>query len=129
MRVTCAQGGVAASVRPKLFALSILEHIGRQSHVVAPPSADREVELSARRRTFLRRFRPVVSSITAAALVFAQLPTAQAASAMSRADYEACQARDEQGFRVAIEALTRRSLEVGVADAQDLVAGIVKRRG
>ncbi len=34
---------------------------------------------------------------------------------MTRADYEACQARDEQGFRVAIEALTRRSLEAGVA--------------
>ena len=34
---------------------------------------------------------------------------------MTRADYEACQARDEQGFRVAIEALTRRSLEAGIA--------------
>ena len=34
---------------------------------------------------------------------------------MTRADYEACQARDEQGFRVAVEALTRRSLEAGIA--------------
>ena len=34
---------------------------------------------------------------------------------MTRADYEACQARDEQGFRVAIEALTRRGLEAGLA--------------
>ena len=67
------------------------------------------------RKYVLHRFRPVVSSITAAALVFAQLPTAQAASAMTRADYEACQARDEQGFRVAVEALTRRSLEAGIA--------------
>ncbi|MET0652700.1 MAG: hypothetical protein ABWY63_09290, partial [Hyphomicrobiaceae bacterium] len=67
-------------------------------------------------RTFvLHRFRPVVSSITAAALLFAQLPTAHAASAMTRAEYEACQARDEQGFRVAVEALTRRSLEAGIA--------------
>jgi hypothetical protein len=79
-----------------------------------PAFADREVELIAR-TSVLRRFRPVVSSITAAALVFAQLPTAQAASAMTRADYEACQARDEQGFRVAVEALTRRSLEAGIA--------------
>lgn len=34
---------------------------------------------------------------------------------MTRAEYEACQARDEQGFRVAVEALTRRSLEAGIA--------------
>ena len=34
---------------------------------------------------------------------------------MTRAEYEACQARDEQGFRVAIEALTRRGLEAGLA--------------
>ncbi|HEU4378435.1 MAG TPA: hypothetical protein VFR73_07650 [Hyphomicrobiaceae bacterium] len=67
-------------------------------------------------RTFLQHpFRPVVSSIAAAALVFAQLPTAQAASAMTRAEYEACQARDEQGFRLAVETLTRRSLEAGIA--------------
>jgi hypothetical protein len=70
--------------------------------------------LSAR-KFVLHRFRPVVSSITAAALLFAQLPTAHAASAMTRAEYEACQARDEQGFRVAVEALTRRSLEAGIA--------------
>ncbi len=67
------------------------------------------------RKFVLHRLRPVVSGITAAALVFAQLPTAQAASAMTRAEYEACQARDEQGFRVAVEALTRRSLEAGIA--------------
>ena len=43
---------------------------------------------------------------------------------MTRAEYEACQARDEQGFRVAIEALTRRSLEAGLAkvDYKALVA-------
>jgi hypothetical protein len=53
--------------------------------------------------------------MTAAALVLAQAPAARAASAMTRAEYEACQARDEQGFRAAIEALTRRSLEAGIA--------------
>ena len=35
---------------------------------------------------------------------------------MTRADYEACQARDENGFRVAIEALTRKGLETGLAN-------------
>jgi len=34
---------------------------------------------------------------------------------MTRAEYEACQARDEQGFRLAVETLTRRSLEAGIA--------------
>ena len=34
---------------------------------------------------------------------------------LSRADYEACQARDETGFKAAIEALTARSLAHGLA--------------
>ena len=43
---------------------------------------------------------------------------------MTRAEYEACQARDEHGFRVAIEALTRKGLEAGLAnvDYKALVA-------
>ncbi len=65
--------------------------------------------------TALFRVRPVVSSVTAVALLLAQIPTARAASAMTRAEYEACQARDEQGFRAAIESLTRRSLETSIA--------------
>jgi hypothetical protein len=35
---------------------------------------------------------------------------------MTRAEYEACQARDEGGFRAAIETLTRRGLESGLAN-------------
>ena len=35
---------------------------------------------------------------------------------MTRAEYEACQARDENGFRAAIETLTRRGLETGLAN-------------
>jgi hypothetical protein len=43
---------------------------------------------------------------------------------MTRAEYEACQARDENGFRVAIETITRRGLESGLAnvDYKALVA-------
>ena len=43
---------------------------------------------------------------------------------MTRAEYEACQARDENGFRLAIEALTRKGLETGLAnvDYKALVA-------
>jgi nitrogen regulatory protein PII-like uncharacterized protein len=68
--------------------------------------------------------RPAVSCLTAVALLLAQVPTAQAASAMTRDEYEACQARDENGFRSAIEQLTRRGLETGLAnvDYKALVA-------
>ena len=68
--------------------------------------------------------------LAAGALILAQVPMAQAASAMTRADYEACQARDEAGFRAAIEQLTRRGLETGLAnvDYQALV-GDEWRRG
>jgi hypothetical protein len=65
--------------------------------------------------TARKRLKSVISCTTAAALIFAQLPTAYAASAMTRADYEACQARDEQGFRSAIQAITRRGLDAGLA--------------
>jgi hypothetical protein len=34
---------------------------------------------------------------------------------MTRADYEACQARDENGFRIAVANLTRKGLEKGLA--------------
>jgi hypothetical protein len=68
------------------------------------------------RKSLPRPFRSIISTITAAAFLIPQLgPAALASSEMTRADYEACQARDEQGFRVAIEALTRRSLEAGIA--------------
>jgi hypothetical protein len=68
--------------------------------------------------------RPGISCLAAAALVLAQLPQARAATTMSRAEYEACQARDEGGFRLAIESLTRKGLETGLAsvDYKALVA-------
>ena len=106
MRVTFAQPGMTVAMSPQ-FAPNYLLKAELSISTGNPtlwclPSADREVELSARLPSFLHRLRPIVSTVTAAALVFAQLPTARAASAMTRADYEACQARDEQGFRVAI---------------------------
>ena len=54
--------------------------------------------------------------MTAAALLLAQVSTVRAAAPISRADYEACQARDEQGFRRAVEALTLKGLETGLAN-------------
>src|SRR6185369_1098098 len=74
--------------------------------------------------TARNRFRPAVSCLTAVALLLAQAPIARAASAMTRDEYEACQASDEAGFRAAIEALTRKGLETGLAnvDYRALVA-------
>ena len=75
-----------------------------------------------------RRF---TCALTTAALLLAQVapptraqaqdpaaaPATPTASApMSRADYEACQARDENGFRIAVSNLTRKGLEKGLAN-------------
>jgi nitrogen regulatory protein PII-like uncharacterized protein len=57
-----------------------------------------------------------VSCLTATALLVAQVSTLRAAAPISRAEYEACQARDEQGFRRAVEALTLKGLETGLAN-------------
>jgi nitrogen regulatory protein PII-like uncharacterized protein len=54
--------------------------------------------------------------LTAAAVLVAQVSTVRAAPPLSRAEYETCQARDEQGFRRAVEALTLRGLETGLAN-------------
>lgn len=66
-----------------------------------------------------RPFRRLVSCLTATAFLTAQIPmvriAAQAATPFTRADYEACQTQDEQGFRRAIEALTLKGLTAGLA--------------
>lgn len=49
------------------------------------------------------------------ALLQSAVPTPVHAQAASRADYEACQARDETSFRAAIEALTIKALQKGLA--------------
>ncbi len=61
-------------------------------------------------------FQGGVAGLASLALVSSQLASAFAAApAISRADYEACQARDEGGFKTAIESLTARSLTNGLA--------------
>lgn len=64
-----------------------------------------------------RLARAGVSILTALAVTAAQVAPAFArAEPMSRGEYEACQSRDEQGFRAAIEAITLRTLRAGIAD-------------
>jgi hypothetical protein len=59
------------------------------------------------------RFTAAVAAL--ALLLQSALPASVHAQAASRAEYEACQARDETSFRAAIEALTVKALEKGLA--------------
>lgn len=69
-----------------------------------------------RSKRFIRR---LVACVTAVSMLVPPLSpllsSADAAAPMSRADYEACQARDETGFRAAVGTLTRKGLEAGIA--------------
>ncbi len=60
--------------------------------------------------------RRTIATVTAAAVLTGQLglATPSSATAITRAEYEACQARDEHGFRAAIDKLTLKGLETGV---------------
>lgn len=63
----------------------------------------------------LSRFlRPAVSALLVFTITAREAIPAFAASPMTRADYEACQAADEAGFRRTIETLSLRALEAGV---------------
>jgi hypothetical protein len=74
--------------------------------------------------------RASLSGLAAAALLFSHVAVARAAPVMTRAEYEACQARDEAGFRSAIEAVTRKGLESGLVGLDyKAVLGDEWRRG
>jgi hypothetical protein len=75
------------------------------------PNPEALVQTSVGRPSF---FRASTAFVTALALLLSPVPTF-AAPLMTRAEYEACQAGDEHGFRTAIEAVTLRGLETGLA--------------
>lgn len=58
--------------------------------------------------------RPAVSTLLILAITIRAATPVLAAAPMTRADYEACQAADEAGFRSSIEALSLKALEAGV---------------
>jgi hypothetical protein len=68
--------------------------------------------------------RYVTAAVVTLALLQGAVPPPAHAQAASRAEYEACQSRDEAGFRSAIEALTIQALQKGLAgmDYKPLVA-------
>lgn len=60
------------------------------------------------------RWRSIVAVAAAGAMLVQAIVPAALARQMTRAEYEACQARDEAGFRSAIEGLTHRALQDGL---------------
>lgn len=62
-----------------------------------------------------RSFRPAISLLAAMALLFQSLCAPATARQMSRDEYEACQARDDGSFKTAIEVLTTKALQAGLA--------------
>lgn len=73
--------------------------------------------------------RSFISCLTAFAIAAGQVAPATAAP-LSKADYEACQARDEPAFRAAIEAISIRALKAGIASVDyRAVVGDAWRRG
>ncbi|MFT3732336.1 MAG: hypothetical protein QM780_13120 [Hyphomicrobium sp.] len=75
--------------------------------------------------------RPSVSLITVTALVLVQLPISTAfGEPMSRADYEACQAKDENALKAAVVAITTEAITNGTKsiDYNALVADQWRQR-
>src|ERR1700730_3852309 len=76
----------------------------------------------------IARLRSFISCVVAFSLVSSHTPAA--ADPLSKADYEACQARDETAFRAAIEAISVRALKAGIAKVDyRAVVGDAWRRG
>jgi len=73
--------------------------------------------------------RSFIAYLVAFAIAAGQVAPA-AAAPLSKADYEACQARDEPAFRAAIEAISVRALKAGIANVDyRAVVGDAWRRG
>jgi len=76
----------------------------------------------------IARSRSFISCVVALSLAISYIPAA--ADPLSKADYEACQARDETAFRSAIEAISVRALKAGIAKVDyRAVVGDAWRRG
>lgn len=76
----------------------------------------------------IARLRSFISCLVAISLATSHIPAV--ADPLSKADYEACQARDETAFRAAIEAISVRALKAGIANVDYRAAvGDAWRRG
>ncbi|MGI9404228.1 MAG: hypothetical protein ACR2OF_06950, partial [Hyphomicrobium sp.] len=80
--------------------------------------------------TLVGRARSFISWIVAFALAVGQVAPAFATKALTKSEYEACQARDEPAFRAAIEAISIRALKAGIANVDfRAIVGHEWRRG
>jgi len=76
------------------------------------------------------RVRSLISCSVAFALAVAQVAPAFAAEALTKPEYEECQARDEPAFRSAIKAISIRALKAGIANVDfRAIVGDEWRRG
>lgn len=76
------------------------------------------------------RARSLISCTVAFALAAAQVTPAFAAEALTKSEYEACQAREEPAFHAAIEAISIRALKTGIANVDfRAIVGDEWRRG
>ena len=76
------------------------------------------------------RARSLISCSVAFALAAAQVAPAFAAEALTKSEYEACQAREEPAFHAAIEAISIRALKTGIANVDfRAIVGDEWRRG
>ncbi len=74
--------------------------------------------------------RPLIASVAALAIAVGQVVPV-AAAPLSKADYEACQARDETALKTAIQAISVRALKSGIAnvDYRAVVGDAWRREG
>ena len=76
------------------------------------------------------RARSLISCSVAFALAAAQVAPAFATEALTKSEYEACQAREEPAFHAAIEAISIRALKTGIANVDfRAIVGDEWRRG
>lgn len=72
----------------------------------------------------------VISHLVAFAVTVSQVAPAATAQSLSKPEYEACQARDEASFHAAIEAISIKALNAGIANVDyRAVVGDEWRRG
>jgi hypothetical protein len=82
-----------------------------------------------RKGALAAQVRSLISSLAAFAIAVGQVVPA-AAAPLSKADYEACQARDETALRAAIQMISVRALKRGIANVDyRAVVGDAWRRG
>jgi hypothetical protein len=80
--------------------------------------------------SLIDRARSLISCSVVFALAATQVAPAFAAEALTKSEYEACQAREEPAFHAAIEAISIRALKTGIANVDfRAIVGDEWRRG